>query len=49
MLSSIITITTPNATAKGPYNEIELAYVGVYKAWQFFMYNIMIYCIFVAC
>ena len=37
-----------NATEKGPHNGIELADFGVYKAWQFSMYNIMIDRILVA-
>ena len=48
MLTSIITIITTNATENGPNNKIELADIGVYKAWQFSIYNIMIDCIFVA-
>ena len=47
MLTFIITTTT-NATEKGPHNGIELADFGVYKAWQFSMYNIMIDRILVA-
>ena len=39
MLTFIITTTT-NATEKGPHNGIELADFGVYKAWQFSMYNV---------
>ena len=47
MVTSIITTTT-NASEQGPHNEIVLADFGVYKAWQFFMYNIMIDRIYVA-
>ena len=46
MLTSII-ITT-NATEKGPHNGIKYADFGVYMAWQFFMYNIIIDRILVA-
>ena len=49
MLTSIITTTTTtNATEKWLHNGIELADFGVYKAWQFSMYNIMIDRILVA-
>ena len=48
MLTSIITTTTTNAKEKGPHNGIELADFGVYKAWQFSIYNITIDRIFLA-
>ena len=48
MLTAIITTITTNATEKVRHNGIELADFGVYKAWQFSIYNIMIDCIFVA-
>ena len=48
MLTSIITTTTTNATDKVLHNGIEIADFGVYKAWQFSMYNIAIYRILVA-
>ena len=41
MLTSIITTTFTNATEKGLHNGIELADFGVYKKWQFSMYNII--------
>ena len=47
MLTFIITTTT-NANEKGPHNGIELVDFGVYKAWQFSMYNITIDRILVA-
>ena len=48
MPTFITTMAITNATEKGPHNGIELADFGVYKAWQFSMYNIMIDRILVA-
>ena len=48
MQTSIITTTTTNAKEKGPHNGIDLADFGVYKAWQFSMYNFTIDRILVA-
>ena len=47
MLTFIITTTT-NVTEKVLQNGIELADFGIYKSWQFSMYNIIIDRILVA-